>query len=1634
MFHLNVLSKATSSLKEWEAYDLSKLVHIGSAATRKELNRIYTRYEGLIADEGYNQKLKDSLSDHLKTKPVVGKKGVDIFKDSTWCKNNVQEKLNRAVHQIHEEYWNTGKTSLEKDTVPVVMNLLFALSHIGEGKGWDFGRFQVQKQQSVFSPANPHLDLVLEPLNGFRKFHEIHDEYSSKAGGPVLGDNYDPRYHQKLLQRLKTGCMDEFADWAFSLRTAFEHRIAQITFILSGPMEYLHEIRLLRPPNSAAATPPLMQEVYGQKGDDSEPTYPSNLTFHVVDARVGVRSTGLWNLFLGAGLILESPGGIVITDRTIRRDGGRYFPMSRLVGVALDTVWTLFGLRPVPENDERNKRLLNGLGASSLEIFQCGRYGFKLSNVDIDMRVLFAKLDFNHDEIVGVLSNIGYAMFEEMHTYHWRHTAATFALLIQTLKSHSTADSSLDWVRIERDVRRSLGGEISRSDEFWIHQHLHGITPKTISNCQGQQEEIALERRLVCITLFVPNSRFHNMSSRIRELADQKAGFRSDPIFEVILYHPWKSQGCGGHFYRNLKLAHGIVTDIHGWKGQPRAENRLHIYTGAPTLKCLKNGWALGQKGWTALSFLTGLGMQENGLKAVSYKITLTNGYRAHSDKAITVQEGILYDDFDKDIVCFSRNFPILIEDRTAKISKQKRRKRKKLNPETKLNPDADTKDTPDDTDTVQPEDSNMEDVAEGEPDNVKKPVLLGGCLDEDSIFLRTKQGFGLDIYETYKKPTTTEDSDSSCTLSSEHSVGKHHPKVNVRPRMGLDGADDSDEAEGSSTGNTPKPGLGAWCVPLQSRLKAKKTPPPAPRVPSPPKTEDDIPPVTKKPTLVQKLKPALEKQPSSEEESGPGGECDPTDEKKTDFYVWQSRVSETGVSWADQYDIDQEMKARGEEPDYDLTWTNKWALGEFPRTPFRRPSRFRRSVLRGGLHMPARRPSEPPATRSKSPFSGAATPTASMSAGSAGDTPNINAPQNVDPDEAKEENKTSEEITSKEDGPKVGPSEDLTPKGEDINTQPKDKKSEEDTSRDHVQPIEIQTPQDELPSNSDHQEQSVNDPEPEATTMPSPPRTPEDFAQTMPHGFVDSFEDLMEDLPSYLSHVRILLPYKSERIPVDTPQDFAESIPQQPQEDTPMEIIVRFPVPQRAVDFPIRGPPKSPAEVPVEIPVAVTTEDLADNPTGVPTDPEPATDIPAETQIEVGTDEPSKNPSEAPSYHPTGTPINSPPRDPSDIPIPATTTAEPPVEPTTDAPVETATDAPPETTVNAPPETAANAPPEAASDAPVETTSDAQAETTTGPPVEASEDAMKAEAPPETPTEAPLKIPEPDPEQATVPIPMNGATQPDDPLADEINPLDTTPNKLSANDAASNDGDVEMSDSDDSEDAATKRSQPRTPQQAASKKGKSGNSRKKKKKRGRKKAPVKPVDFEEEDDESWYIGNKKKAASPDTDDAANKEHPTAQKSDELGGRVEPNGAVPIADQAIKRVPIIPKVKIGFDKSCRYVVSRKAYITVEQIIPYGFNTDHTFAETNTEDVEKMVMEVGIPGLYYVKVPAMEMPMLISVACATGLPGIVEWVDGKGLEIEFLTPGFLKGVKLQATESESEDTDIPFKDEIHGMYM
>ncbi|KAK6497240.1 hypothetical protein TWF506_004714 [Arthrobotrys conoides] len=660
-YQIHVLRKATSSLQEWKSYILSKVVRIGSLATLKELNRILQRYEGIIMDGEQKGKLKKKMWNQITGDARSGPSWLSQFAEIHWSQNETQVKMEWAMNRLQQQYWNFGRLGAQLTMAESEMNLLFALSRHGDCQRADF---------------------AMNPLRVFKSYVNLYNEYQDKTGPDIRQtlDYNDEGFYKTQAGELVEACLTEFNNWGFSLRTASSYNMVQITFTFSDPMEYLHEIRMLSPPNSSVATPKIIREIYSPNSDDTEFDGPANLTYTTIEARHVVHLVGIWNLIFGVIPVLKSPSGVMITDSSVIRgvDNFKFVELSEVFGVDEDTFCTLFGFRAYRPDHERFLDYVKIFGTADIAVFENGRYGFtEEGSWGIDLRVNHAKLDFEYDEILGVVTNIYNAMFNPDAMWTWNNSAATFSLMMYSLKSQFA--SRFDWPKFSRDVLGAAKSDLAyaQSDEFWVHQHIHGIAPETIRQCNGEETEIETERRLVCITIFIPSSTFENMDHSIRGLRYLDRHANLDALFEINLSHPWKDGGCITHKYRNIRVTTGLLMDPNEWKNYPEAEDNLHVYTGGPILKCSRDPWHYPPKGWTALSFLTGLGLQEFGLKAVSYEVWVING-RDRKIPPVVLQTGLLYEDFEKDVICFSRNFPVLVEDRTLKDIRKNRKKNKK--------------------------------------------------------------------------------------------------------------------------------------------------------------------------------------------------------------------------------------------------------------------------------------------------------------------------------------------------------------------------------------------------------------------------------------------------------------------------------------------------------------------------------------------------------------------------------------------------------------------------------------------------------------------------------------------------------------------------------------------------------------------------------------------------------------------------------------------------------------------------------------------------------------------------------------------------------------------------------------------
>ncbi|KAF3230826.1 hypothetical protein TWF192_005288 [Orbilia oligospora] len=817
-YHIHILSKATNSLENWKSYILSEVIRIGSLATLKELNRILKRYEGIILDRELKAKIKNKMWEQIKGQAKTDSSWMEYFAQFRWAQNYTQAKLEWALNRLLQNYWNQGRLgpSIPDDEADV--NLLFLLTPYGDCKRADFR---------------------MNPILVFKSYVDIHNTYVRKEDSGASGTHTysNLQYYEPQMQELLGACMAEFINWGSFLRTASSYKMVHISVVFSEPMEYLHEIRMLYPPNSAFATCKIIQEIYSPNCDGAEFDGPENSTYTSIDARYAAYDTGIWNLLLGAAPALESPGGLVITESNVVQTNGGHAPAHELFGVDEDTICTLFGFRILSLEDRNYVELSEIFGTTDIRIFQNGRYAFTDPGTwNIDLRANHARLDFEYDEILGVVINIWNSMFETHLLKDWKNSAATFSLMMYCLRSQSV--SRLDWSKLGRDVLAAVTPDLARNDEFWVHQHIHGLALEKVWQCNGEEVDVKTEKRLVCITILVPNTAFRELDDQIQNLRRLERSKNLDPLFEVRLSHLWKGEECNGHRYRNLRVSHGTLMEPDGWKKYPMAENNFHVYTGAPILKCVRDGPFYLPKGWIALSFLTGLGLQDFGLKEVSYDVLLVNGFD-RGIEPVVLQSGVLRENNEKDVMCFSRSFPVLVEDRTSKDNKRNRKKKKKksktqggervgvegvevLNNGNEENQgakdeenkgisaeqDDGSKGEKDNIVALKDEGAAKEEVSvkedgneaaggnDTETEKTANLVYMGGYSDERSIFLRTRQGFDLRLlHEELGEDNQTETTQtiSAGASSIEIRVQFQGGQGSRTFRLGLDGADDSE-------------------------------------------------------------------------------------------------------------------------------------------------------------------------------------------------------------------------------------------------------------------------------------------------------------------------------------------------------------------------------------------------------------------------------------------------------------------------------------------------------------------------------------------------------------------------------------------------------------------------------------------------------------------------------------------------------------------------------------------------------------------------------------------------------------------------------------------------------------------------
>ncbi|KAK6514629.1 hypothetical protein TWF281_004827 [Arthrobotrys megalospora] len=1339
-FNIHVLSRATESFEKWNAYPLAQFVHVGSKATLQELNRVFKRYQGFIDDETRHKRATDTYHQWHLAKRKVGKGGLDVFQQTSWSTNEPQARLERAAQQLHQDYWNTGRigNSIQDPN----LNLLFVLSPLGESKTCDF---------------------ALNPVAGFAKMKEMHDEYAKKTGPALRPGAPNPDHHKKELLELRDGCMDEFYAWGSSLREGMRRKLFHINLIFSGPMEYLHQIRLNKPPNISLATAYIVREMYSENTEDYDTLPHMNLTYSIIDARFVHKYLGLWNLLLAAMPVLQNPSGLLLT--TV--EGGGYeregYATASLFGVDDDTIWTLFGFRPMPTGGSQgpDPGLAGYLKGTSSRFWQNGRYGYyDREFCEMDLGVSDARLDLEFDEIVGVLSNICKRMFNETYPYFWKHTAATFGSLIYALKAQCV--DTLDWSLVAREVRQAIGGEISRSDEFWVHQHIHGIAPEKVWHCHDEEMDIEMDRRLVCLTLFVPNTKFEAKVKEITELRHKERKYNLDPIFEVILHHPWKSRGCSGHLYRNLRIAHGVLVDVDGWKNYPEAEDRLHVYTGAPMIKCVRDGWMLPTRGCTAISFFSGLGLREWGFRAVNYTVNLVNGYWPGGGK-VTLQSGVLWDDYEKDVMCFSRNYPLLIEDRGVKSNKRNRRKKKKKKAggggedakqnETKMSDDVEAGASheesakPDQVKGCDDGEAEVGVMAGATVMNMARTIILGGCPDIDSVFLKTKQGFDLGLHQ---------EEESS---ESEDDEGKYP--------MGLDGTDDP---PGRTSSISPKRSKRTPWSPLRKKERSRSYTElwdeyyglPTSYKPFPLDAGNKWASIIadKEATEITMPEPtSINDIPEIPEVKQPDWKC--------------------GWSWADDWEQEQEAKAKGKVRDIAY------------------------KIFRPWKHLPVPDWYTPPVMGSE--------------AGDPDDTKDVD----VGPDEEVQQQEANV-------GPVSGAA--ALP--------------EEEVLADGKQGNDVQ------------QDDSLDGP---VSGLPTPfsgaatPVEEEVLEKEVLEEQTSGKQTLEENtLEAKVSEKEVL----ENKISEDKASEQKVLDEQTPQEEALNEEVANEEVLQ---------------------------EEESD-------DDEPRMIGPRQWWDR----RPKKS---APKHWWSDDPLPGDPRP----------------------------------------------------------------------------DKKEAEDDEALGKEAPAKATE------------------DTPLAKKKDPEDTDEDELARTDA----------------------SPPLGPKNKDKGKNKLASKKKKRKRKGKSKGNATTAD--ENDDESWYKGPQKAVTPEKSPEPLLQLETIVEESSEEGSELEINPEEEISEQKrLLMVPLIPRTKISFDKTCRHIISRKAIITMAELLVYGLDTSYNVSDINKEpDVGKLVMEVGIPGLYYFKLPTMINPGVVSVPCAKGATASsAKWVEESGLEIEFLTPGFVLGVKVE----------------------
>ncbi|KAK6498352.1 hypothetical protein TWF481_010943 [Arthrobotrys musiformis] len=727
-YHIHLLAKATNSLEDWNAYELSKTIKIHSLATLKELNRVYKRYEGMIDDEDQFKKAKEKLEGVYRYRQETGPG--DIFEKRKWSKTKDQAVLERTVQSLHEQYYVAGRfPSRTAEKLTLCPNLLFTLDPFGDCTGLHF---------------------AMNPLCSGRVFWKTHYLSGECDGSLLTNGSITPKERASLQATFLSSCIVEFSSWIRSVAVAIAHDMFRITIAHSAPMEFLHEIRPLDPPNASAATPKIVREIYSPDNSFSESTGFRGLTsntYTTVDTRHVAKRLGAWNIFLGCIPVLEKPCGVLVVWGNITSNKGRKLTFEDVFGVGPDVICTLFGFHPDPEGEEffseNNIGFVRDLGLKS---FRAGRHEKPMAgNTGFDLSGAYARLDFDYDQIVKVLIRITKAIFAAENPFSWRNTPATFANMMYTLRAHYCG--TIDWRQLTHDVLEGSDLPLRYRDEFWVHCHIHGIAPMRVFNCHGEEIEIEGERRLTCVTILVPNLTFQEKGGDVLKLARQSESCDLEPVMEIALYHGWGDKECQRHVYRNLRVAHVAVVDPNAWKEYPTAENGFHVCAGAPVLKGIRDGWSMPPKGWVALSFMTGIGLLESGLRGVSYEVIMRNGH-APAGRPLVVQQGALGWEFGNDVMYFSRNFPLVVD-----VKKSKRRKKRKSMKKKRrgTKDDGGSGESSDDS-------SGGEGDAKGEELTAPSPLAesqsdlgdnvalarLGGCPDTLSVFLRTKQGFHL--------------------------------------------------------------------------------------------------------------------------------------------------------------------------------------------------------------------------------------------------------------------------------------------------------------------------------------------------------------------------------------------------------------------------------------------------------------------------------------------------------------------------------------------------------------------------------------------------------------------------------------------------------------------------------------------------------------------------------------------------------------------------------------------------------------------------------------------------------------------------------------------------------------------------